>query len=50
MKCGHETAEYELEKQDGIVFIRYICNEGCRTKWHAIGEAPYSDEIPIEGG
>ena len=48
MKCGHEVVDYELEKQDGIVFIRYVCEKGHWTKWKMVGEAPYPDEIEME--
>ena len=49
MKCGHEVSGYELEKRDGIVFIRYECVEGCQTEWAIVGEAPYPDEVNMEG-
>jgi len=50
MKCGHEVMGYELSKENGIVFIRYECIEGCKTEWAMVGEAPYPDEILIEEG
>ena len=49
MRCGHEVYTYELSKEGGIVYIRYVCTEGHRTAWACVGEAPYADEIEIEG-
>ncbi len=49
MKCGDEVAYYELIKDGGMVYIRYICEEGHKTQWYLIGEAPYPDEIEMEG-
>jgi len=48
MKCGHEIYHYELEKEGGIVFIRWKCVEGCLTEWGTVGEAPLWDELEIE--
>jgi len=48
MKCGHEVLDYELSKEGGVVFIRYECEKGCKTKWAMVGEVPLPDEIEVE--
>lgn len=48
MQCEHDVYDYELTKEAGEIYIRYICREGCRTKWIFIGEAPHPDEVEIE--
>ena len=47
MKCGHTVMDYKLEKNDGIVFIQYACEKGCKTEWASVGEAPHFDSLLI---
>jgi len=47
MRCGHDVYDYELEKEQGIVYIRWRCVENCKTEWSLVGEAPYPDECEL---
>lgn len=48
MKCGHEVKDYDLIKDDGIVYIQYTCEEGCTSEWACVAEAPYGDDVEME--
>ena len=48
MKCGHKPINYEYGKNNDILFIRYICKYGHYTKWKAVGDLPFPDEIELE--
>ncbi len=50
MKCGHKPYDSFLTKDDGFIFIRYKCVEGCFTEWKRVCETPLADEIDMEEG
>jgi len=47
LQCGHLVRDYELSKHDGIVYITWICEEGCRATI-LVGEAPPPREAELE--
>lgn len=50
MKCGHLVYDYEMQKQDGIVFLRWICKERHKTEWGCVGEEPSPEDLNLEEG
>ena len=45
MKCGHRVERYDFYiDYDGVIRMKYICEEGCETTWVKLKKAPMPDD------
>lgn len=45
MKCGHRVERYDFYiDYDGVIRMKYICEEGCETPWVKLKKAPMPDD------
>jgi len=49
MKCGHPVDRNDFYiDYDGVIRMRYICEEGCETPWIKLMKAPMPDDSKFD--
>ena len=49
LKCGHWMVSKEFNSWDGIAYVQFTCEIGCKSEWGFVGEIPYPVDLEMEG-